>query len=274
MSILRSWDGLLWYSHPRGIIQRELNALKTMMLIANSDSIFVDVGAHIGFYTVRMAKICRHVHAIEPDPESIEILKRNLELNGINNVTIHPVACGDVEEERTLYTASESSTLYERPDRRQVKVQVKRLDNLVPHCNIVKIDVEGWEEKVLLGARRLIEESKPIWIVEHHEVSFYPEATGSTERIREIMKDYKRITIDTNRCIYIHSTMINQTPKEFLKRILTLHYTWRVLQNLEKGNPWYYGMPYTWWWGYSAIDFIEQLPDHILNEPEWMEKAE
>lgn len=274
MSIMQSWDGFLWYKHTCGAIPRELNVLKTLTALATPNSIFVDVGAHVGFYTVRMAKLCKHVHAIEPNPESADILRKNLELNKINNVTLHQVACGDKNEEKTLYMASECSTLYERSGRSQVNVHVRRLDELVSHCDIVKIDVEGWEEKVMLGALRLVNESKPVWVIEHHEGAFYPEVVDSIGRIREIMKDYVRITFDDGRCLYIHKSKINQIPQNFLKRMLTLHYTWIVFKNIEKGRDWYHGIPCTWWYGFSTMDFIEQLPDHVLNEPEWLKMVE
>ena len=86
--IFTSWDGLKWFKHDRGICPREKNVLRTIQSLTDAKSVFVDVGAHIGFYTVRLALKCKHVHAVEPNPESAYILRRNLELNNIKNLSL------------------------------------------------------------------------------------------------------------------------------------------------------------------------------------------
>ena len=60
-------------------------------------SVFVDVGANIGWFTVigsRLVGPAGQVIAIKPDPRNYEILKPNVALNGCGNVTLHPVAVG------------------------------------------------------------------------------------------------------------------------------------------------------------------------------------
>jgi len=226
MSILKSWDGYLWYKDDRGIIVREKNVLKTLYSLSTKNTVFVDIGAHIGFYVIRLAKVCKHVHAIEPNPETIEILKENIKLNKIENVTIHPYALGKEERKANLYLADECTTLLTRSDRKAVEVQVKKFDEVIDYCDLVKMDVEGFEEEVLLGAHRIITHVKPIWIIEHHDqgsgILFYPEIKGMSERIRAILKDYIKITFDEGRAVYIPKEKINEVKEEELKRIIRI----------------------------------------------------
>ena len=278
MSILVSWDNLKWYKHNRGVILREKNVLKTLQSLSNEDSIFVDVGAHIGFYAVRLAKTCKWVYAIEPNPENTYILKKNLELNDVHNVTVYDYACGSEPSKAKIYICDTLTTLIPRKGRKTVEVEVKPLDDLVDYCSLVKIDVEGFEEQVLLGSKRTIHYVKPIWIIEHHDVGqgakYYPETKGSSERIREMLKDYIKITFDEGRSAYIHKSKINETPKPALRRLITLGVYHHVMTNIIEGRSWYYGLPYTWWYGVSLLDFLEELPNHVLEEPDWLQLCE
>ena len=272
--ILVSWDGLKWFRNPRGIIPREKNLLKIIQSLSDQSKVFVDVGAHVGFYAIRMAKQCRWVHAIEPNPESIEILRKNIELNDITNITIHPYACGAIRMKSKIYISDTTTTLFQRDDRPSIEVEVATLDELIHHCDVVKIDVEGWEEQVLLGAKRLIVEEKPIWLIEHHDVGegakHYPETRGMSQRIRNMLSEYRKITFDLGRSVYIHESVIDEVPREALRLILKLAVYFKVTQNLESLRPWYYGLPYTWWHGMSLVDFMEEVPERVVDEPEWL----
>jgi len=272
--ILVSWDGLKWFKNNRGINLREKNVLKTILSLTNKNSVFVDIGAHIGFYTVRLALKCRHVHAVEPNPESAYILRRNLELNNIKNVTVHQCACGRTRSKAKIYIADTCTTLIPRTGRKTVEVDVKPLDSLVKYCDIVKIDVEGFEEEVLLGAENLITHVKPIWVIEHHDkglgIKYYPETKGMSERIRKLLSDYIKITFDEGRSVYIHKLKISQIPENALRRLITLGVQHHVLTNLVEGRAWYHGLPYTWWYGVSMLDFMEEIYEHVIEEPEWI----
>ncbi len=68
----------------------------------NKDSIYIDIGAHFGLTVLYASMLCKHCHAIEPDPAAMASLQSNLKLNAIENVTCHPVAIGDAEGKRTL----------------------------------------------------------------------------------------------------------------------------------------------------------------------------
>lgn len=131
----------------------------------STGSIAVDVGAHYGAWTIAMASLGASVHAIEPAGHALGVLRRNLELNGLHDVTVHPVAVGEMESELQLSMHADPSRaslgdLAEETTGLET-VQVVRLDHLVPgSVDFIKIDVEGFELPALRGASRILESGR------------------------------------------------------------------------------------------------------------------
>ena len=62
------------------------------------DCTVADVGSNIGYYSMWFSKVAAtagHVYAFEPNPEVARFLRRNMELNGVDNVELVDSACGD-----------------------------------------------------------------------------------------------------------------------------------------------------------------------------------
>ncbi|MFL6321415.1 MAG: FkbM family methyltransferase [Nitrososphaeraceae archaeon] len=151
--------------------------------------IVVDVGAHIGKYTIIASKRVGEngkVIAIEAHPGNYEILNRNIELNGLTNITTLNYAVYSKEAKIKLFLPDEKSnhTIYNTliPTRAKdgekfVEVNANTLDNLLQQngisqeVNWIKIDVEGAEFEVLKGAHDTISNSKNIaFLVEVHNI--------------------------------------------------------------------------------------------------------
>jgi len=131
------------------------------------ESVFMDIGAAEGYYPVFAAVAGSHVVAIEPDPELLCGLQRNVYINGIQDrVTVLPIAVSDHAGTATLYTDGNSGHAPSLADSKlhshSIAVEMDTIDHLVldlksvPSPNIIKIDVEGAEGLVLEGARRLL----------------------------------------------------------------------------------------------------------------------
>jgi FkbM family methyltransferase len=152
-------------------------------LMAGS-GVFYDVGANIGVFTVEVARSLGpsgKVVAFEPAPRAFAILLRNIELNRLGNVTPIAVGLADAPGPRQLYlrpamnmgAASFVAQPGAVPD---AVVGLWRLDDLVarrrlPDPTVVKVDVEGFELRVLRGAVQLIERARPVIVTEwsiHH----------------------------------------------------------------------------------------------------------
>src|ERR1043165_4634474 len=67
----------------------------------------LDIGAHIGYFTIIMAKLCSKVYAFEPDWANFDVLKQNIK--GMQNVTVFPLAVAEDDKDRLLYTCLENS---------------------------------------------------------------------------------------------------------------------------------------------------------------------
>jgi FkbM family methyltransferase len=135
----------------------------------------VDVGAHYGAYTVRLAQLVGptgSVLAIEPASHASEILSRNLALNGLQNVQMKRLALGEATGEGPLYLQSD-------PSRNRMigtmsgavgveSVEVARLDDLVgDQVSFVKMDVEGAELFALRGADNVLATLRPVMLFEY-----------------------------------------------------------------------------------------------------------
>jgi FkbM family methyltransferase len=130
----------------------------------------VDVGANLGYFTLLAARLVGpggRVVALEPNSENCRLLLSSLRLNGISNVEVLPVAA-DKAPGWAYYSTHVGSNggliddgdLLSRPG---VVVPTFRLDDLVEGpVGFLKMDVEGAEGRVVLGASRIIERDRPI----------------------------------------------------------------------------------------------------------------
>jgi FkbM family methyltransferase len=154
------------------------------------DDVFVDVGAHIGPYTLRAAKKVKMVVSIEPDPSVFSLLAQNVKLNALENVLLENVALSDHEGRGQLYLSegweTGGSTLSPGIPTREhaVTVELMRLDNLasrldLEHIDWLKIDVEGHEIEVLMGALGSLQRTKRIVIEVRH---------GNEQRCRRLLE--------------------------------------------------------------------------------------
>jgi FkbM family methyltransferase len=159
--------------------------------------IVVDIGAHMGRYTIPSAKsvgVSGKVIAVEAHPYNFGILQHNLKLNKLTNVSALNSAVYSKKANLKLYLPDEDlgytmhhsvmtnylSTKYNNEiERKYIEVEAETLDNLLKSSGIttvnwIKIDVEGAEYEVLKGAREILSTNKPISIlVEVHGKETY-----------------------------------------------------------------------------------------------------
>jgi len=145
---------------------------------------FIDVGAHIGYYSLKAAVIVGptgHVLSIEPNPQTLPKLRANIEASSDRMATVWPVACAASESTLQFYAAPESNTgesslskenaSQEGAAPKAYSVRARPLDGIVKEArldrvDVIKIDVEGAELEVLKGAARTLDEYRPVLIIE------------------------------------------------------------------------------------------------------------
>jgi len=123
------------------------------------DSCIVDVGANVGFYTMRRSlvhKDCR-IYSFEPSPSAFSRLKRNIAANGLLNVEAFSWAIGSHSGLVRFDEAQQSIQSRVSADGK-IEVTCKTLDDVVRELNIpridtLKINTEGHEQSVLEGAK-------------------------------------------------------------------------------------------------------------------------
>ncbi|MGA8171579.1 MAG: FkbM family methyltransferase [Methylocystis sp.] len=123
--------------------------------------LFLDIGANVGTFTVLASGVCgAATWAFEPDPNTSVHLKRNIEINKLDAlVTVHQCALGPVEAEVPFTIGLDCTNKVLPAGEKDARiVHQEPLDNLVGAARpiMIKMDVEGYEEDVLKGARALL----------------------------------------------------------------------------------------------------------------------
>jgi len=145
------------------------------MEVAN-DGCFVDVGAHIGIHTTRLALKGIDVYAFEPNPIVHKLLHKNVEK--LPNVKVFDCALGDRAKEAVFYIHKEQPSsgfgslhnIYARKNIQEIKVKVRTLDSFnLKNVSLIKVDTEGNEFNVLKGSIKTLRRHKPRLILEVHE---------------------------------------------------------------------------------------------------------
>ncbi|MGB0585833.1 MAG: FkbM family methyltransferase [Limisphaerales bacterium] len=144
---------------------------------------FLDVGANLGYYTALAARAVGpngRVLAVEPDPDSFGYLEQTIAANAVGNVQAFPVAASDAPATLPLYISTDNrgdNRLYASgEDRPQVEVTARPLDallreNKIDTVDLIKIDVQGYEPKVIAGLRETIAASPNLTLL----TEFWPQ---------------------------------------------------------------------------------------------------
>jgi FkbM family methyltransferase len=132
----------------------------------------LDIGAHVGYYACQAGRLVGPtglVVAFEPSPRNFELLQANVWRNGLTNVVCFPWAVADAPGFVQLHLSAVNSgdhRIYAYEEGREsTTVRVDALEVLRPPVDVVKIDVQGSEEAVFRGARRLLAESPGALVV-------------------------------------------------------------------------------------------------------------
>ena len=141
----------------------------------------IDIGAHVGIWTRRLANDFNEVIAFEPLPKHIECHKNNCV--GLENVTLNEIALSNVNKTQVMTTKDNNSGMstlmtpkWKLP-KTIVPIETRTLDSYnFPKMDFIKIDVEGWEEQVLRGGMDTILKYKPrmyieIWAKQYDKIS-------------------------------------------------------------------------------------------------------
>jgi len=141
------------------------NRIKSLL---HPGSVFVDVGANVGYFTLLASTLGARVIAYEPTPSVFARLKENVALNNLEDVQLVNSAVMDKPGVLSLHISAddpEANSLFGN-ESQSVQVPAVTLDDDlnargIDHVDLLKIDAEGAESFVLDGATRLLTSPRP-----------------------------------------------------------------------------------------------------------------
>ena len=155
--------------------------------------VVIDIGAHIGRYTMSIAKAVGDegmVVAIEPHPENYKALQRNIELNRLKNAIALNLAAWEKDCELRLFIGDCTGHHSARINRGLglFKSKARAMDNVLKELSLdridwIKIDVEGAECEVLYGLGETLSKQNPKIVIEI--------SCENTHETKRFMKDHE-----------------------------------------------------------------------------------
>lgn len=156
-----------------------------------TDAVIYDIGANIGNHTVFFSKYlkAKKVFSFEPSKDVYDLLNSNVEKNYLKGVETYNYAVGDKDSLGYITIDENNMGASKVSDDEQGNIEIKSLDSFgkdVP--DFVKIDVEGFELKVLMGMKNMLQKHKPVLWVEIFDEHF--------NEVDDFLKEYNYILID------------------------------------------------------------------------------
>jgi FkbM family methyltransferase len=165
--------------------------------------VFLDVGAHVGRWSLRMARRAAKVIAVEARPDTAAVLRAHLELNSVANVELLEVAAWDTETELRLEDpnrhASAGGSTRVLPDGEGETVSAMPLDLLLAgeqRLDAVKVDVEGADLHVIRGLAGTLARLRPRMVVEDHSIYGYYQLDDLTALISGLGYQVRRAHVE------------------------------------------------------------------------------
>jgi FkbM family methyltransferase len=161
----------------------EPEVFEALRKYAGSGDLCLDIGAHLGYATILMSKLVGpkgRVISFEPMSETFRVLRENVLLNGLTNVDVQASAvadrCGSIEllapADQDLSWTPSITGYSVGCNSRSLIVPVVTLDRFLESPrrspSVIKIDVEGSELAVLMGACRTLAVFRPVLLIEVH----------------------------------------------------------------------------------------------------------
>lgn len=166
-------SSLFWH----GLTGYEPATINLFLRLLRQADVFIDIGANTGLYAlIAAAENCgRQVYAFEPVPRIFQALERNIRSNDFRNCQPHCLAVGDYDGEVRLFippgmipsgaTTNSTPPAHKSPPEAIAVPQVK-LDTFISsrgigRVDLIKIDTETTEPRVLRGALSTLEKCRP-----------------------------------------------------------------------------------------------------------------
>ena len=153
----------------------EPNQTEIVKKYVHEGDIVVDIGAHVGYYTLLMAQLVGKngkVYSFEPDPVNFQLLKKSVEINGFENVVLIQKAVSNITDKVKLFLGDNDSAINRIYDaklgdaKESIDVESIRIDEYFKEndelINFIKIDSEGSEVKIINGMKQFLSRNQEL----------------------------------------------------------------------------------------------------------------
>jgi len=181
------------------------------LILKDSLEVFIDIGSHMGFYSMNLQSKVGEIYSFEPIKENYNQLIENINLNSFENIKAFNFALSNKNDEVEMWVPDNNKTggysIYDKNDVELKKYAIKSIykkkifqkigDQILKFENkkiAIKIDVERHEKKVLEGLIKLINSNKILMQIELFEEKkediFNFLIKNNYKYIHNIQKDY------------------------------------------------------------------------------------
>lgn len=146
----------------------DVETAKAFLPHLNGRKLAVQAGGNVGVYPCMLAEHFEEVVTFEPDWNNFVLLTRNLGRRERFNVEACNSALGEERKYVSLIRSTDNAGRHKvNPKHRDDEVLMVTLDSLdLPACDLIWLDIEGYELNALKGAKKTIDKFKPAIIVE------------------------------------------------------------------------------------------------------------
>ena len=149
----------------------------------NNNDIVIDVGAHIGLFSLYASQFCSKgtIYSFEPIKENYELLLANVQLNNLQQVHIFNLAVSKYNIPIKLYINDDDAghSIFSQSSQNimvdSISLQKIFDDNKIEHCNFLKLDCEGAEYEIIKNLPLAYFEKIDKMIIEYHMADSHPE---------------------------------------------------------------------------------------------------
>jgi len=195
------------------VVRNDVLQFKFVSEVLREDSVFWDIGAHYGMYSILAAAYSKgpeRIFAFEPDTEAVSILYKNLKYNQLEErVKVFDTAVYSVpgEQEFDMQNGNSNSHLIIGEDK-NIKGLVKKVNSTtlnilsqnLPIPHIIKIDTEGAELEIIKGGDILLSNRDVVFVCELHPFAWNDLQVNRWEEFVKIIYDQNRtITLLDNK---------------------------------------------------------------------------
>lgn len=217
MIVLKKDTGL-----SRGLLSDRIWEPYTTRLIqevVEEGEVVADIGANLGYYALLEASLVGKngkVYAVEPNPPAFKVLRKNVELNDFDNLSIHEIAIGEkngtallrVPNELNIASITSTNARKEKVEKfseriKLFKVRMMTFDNFIKNFmhgktpTFIRMDVEGYEYEIIKGMESLLKTGQPLRLL----MEFHFGSLG-IEKSSEIIKKLKNYGFEISAVIH------------------------------------------------------------------------